>query len=98
RRPRRGQSAHLFRQVRTQGRQLERAIFLQRELSRTAFDAPGMAPLAERLATLLTRPVLVLAPALRPLATSRWPDELEPDGHWLDDGPRESWWRRAPDR
>ena len=44
------QSAHLFRQVRTQGRQLERAIFLQRELSRTAFDAPGMGPLAGRLA------------------------------------------------
>ena len=92
------QSAHLFRQVRTQGRQLERAIFLQRELSRTAFDAPGMGPLAERLADLVDRPVMVLDPALRPLATSRWPDELEPDGHWLDDGPGEIWWRRARDR
>ena len=92
------QSAHLFRQVRTQGRQLERAIFLQRELSRTAFDAPGMGPLAERLADLVDRPVMVLDPALRPLATSRWPDELEPDGQWLPGGPRETWWRRAPDR
>jgi PucR family transcriptional regulator, purine catabolism regulatory protein len=92
------QSAHLFRQVRTQGRQLERAIFLQRELSRTAFDAPGMGPLAERLADLVDRPVMVLDPALRPLATSRWPDELEPHGHWLHNGPREIWWRRAPDR
>jgi PucR family transcriptional regulator, purine catabolism regulatory protein len=92
------QSAHLFRQVRTQGRQLERAIFLQRELSRTAFDAPGMGPLAERLADLVNRPVMVLDPALRPLATSHWPDELEPDGRWLDDGPREIWWRRGPDR
>jgi PucR family transcriptional regulator, purine catabolism regulatory protein len=92
------QSAHLFRQVRTQGRQLERAIFLQRELSRTAFDAPGMGPLAERLADLVNRPVMVLDPALRPLATSRWPDELEPDGQWLDDSPSEIWWRRGPDR
>lgn len=92
------QSAHLFRQVRTQGRQLERAIFLQRELSRTAFDAPGMGPLAERLADLVGRSVMVLDPALRPLATSRWPDELEPDGQWLEDGPREIWWRRGPDR
>ena len=59
------QSAHLFRQVRAQGRQLERAIFLQRELSRTAFDAPGMGPLAERLTDLVNRPVMVLDPALR---------------------------------
>lgn len=92
------QSAHLFRQVRAQGRQLERAIFLQRELSRTAFDAPGMGPLAERLADLVDRPVMVLDPALGPLAVSRWPGELQPDGHWLDDGPREIWWRRGPDR
>jgi PucR C-terminal helix-turn-helix domain/GAF domain/GGDEF-like domain len=92
------QSAHLFRQVRTQGRQLERAIFLQRELSRTAFDAPGMGPLAERLADLVSRPVMVLDPALRPLAVSGWPDELQPDGRWLDDGQREIWWRRGPDR
>jgi PucR family transcriptional regulator, purine catabolism regulatory protein len=92
------QSAHLFRKVRTQGRQLERAIFLQRELSRTAFDAPGMGPLAERLADLVNRPVMVLDPALRPLAVSGWPDELQPDGRWLDDGQREIWWRRGPDR
>ena len=92
------QSAHLFRQVRTQGRQLERAIFLQRELSRTAFDAPGMGPLAERLADLVNRPVMVLDPALRPLAVSGWPDELQPDGRWLDDGQREIWWRRGPGR
>ena len=76
------QSAHLFRQVRTQGRQLERAIFLQRELSRTAFDAPGMGPRAERLADLVGRSVMV----------------LDPDGQWLEDGPREIWWRRGPDR
>ncbi|MGH3202353.1 MAG: helix-turn-helix domain-containing protein [Streptosporangiaceae bacterium] len=92
------QSAHLFRQVRTQGRQLERAIFLQRELSRTAFDAPGMGPLAERLADLVNRPVMVLDPALRTLAVSGWPDELQPDGRWLDQGPREIWWRHGPDR
>jgi PucR family transcriptional regulator, purine catabolism regulatory protein len=92
------QSAHLFRQVREQRRQLERAIFLQRELSRTAFDAPGMAPLAERLADLVDRPVMVLDPALRPLATGRWPEELQPNGHWLDDGHGESWWRRGQDR
>jgi hypothetical protein len=92
------QSAHLFRQVRIQGRQLERAIFLQRELSRTAFDAPGMGPLAERLADLVNRPVMVLDPALRPLAVSGWPDELQPDGRWLDDGQREIWWRRGRDR
>jgi len=35
------QSAHLFRQVRAQERQLERAIFLQRELSRTRVRRPG---------------------------------------------------------
>jgi len=92
------QSAHLFRQVRTQGRQLERAIFLQRELSRTAFDAPGMGPLAERLADLVSRPVMVLDPALRPLAVSGWPGELQPEGRWLDDGQREIWWRRGRDR
>jgi GAF domain-containing protein len=92
------QSAHLFRQVRAQGRQLERAIFLQRELSRTAFSAPGMAPLAERLADLVGRPVMVLDPALRPLAAGRWPEELRPDRRWLDDGRRESWWRPGQDR
>ena len=91
------QSAHLFRHVRAQGRQLERAIFLQRELSRTAFDAPGMGPLAERLADLVNRPVMVLDPALRPLATSRWPEEQPPDGGWLDHGQREVWWRRGQD-
>ena len=91
------QSAHLFRQVRAQGRQLERAIFLQRELSRTAFDAPGMGPLAERLTDLVNRPVMVLDPALRPLATSRWPEELPPAEHWLDHGQREVWWRRGQD-
>jgi purine catabolism regulator len=92
------QSAHLFRQVRSQGRQLERAIFLQRELSRTASDAPGIGPLAERLADLVSRPVMVLDPALRTLAVTGWPDELPPDGRWLDQGPREIWWRHGPDR
>jgi purine catabolism regulator len=89
------QSAHLFRQVREQRRQLERAIFLQRELSRTAFDAPGMAPLAERLAELVDRPVMVLDPALRPLASARWPAELQPQEGWLDDGHGAQWWRRG---
>lgn len=89
------QSAHLFRQVRAQGRQLERAIFLQRELSRTAFDAPGMGPLADRLADLVCRPVMVLDPALRPLATSRWPEQLQPNERWLRDSQRENWWGRG---
>lgn len=92
------QSAHLFRHVREQRSQLERAIFLQRELSRTAFDAPGMAPLAERLADLVDRPVMVLDPALRPLAAARWPGQLQPEEHWLDHGHGESWWRREQDR
>jgi PucR C-terminal helix-turn-helix domain/GAF domain/GGDEF-like domain len=91
------QSAHLFRHVREQRRQLERAVFLQRELSRTAFDAPGMAPLAERLADLVDRPVMVLDAALRPLATARWPGELQPDARWLDDGHGARWWRRGRD-
>jgi purine catabolism regulator len=92
------QSAHLFRQVREQGRQLERAIFLQRELSRTAFDAPGIAPLAERLADLVGRPVMVLDPALRPLATARWPDELQPHRRWLGGGHGDNWWRGGQER
>jgi hypothetical protein len=84
------QSARMFRDVREQRRQLERAIFLQRELSRTAFDAPGMASLADRLATLVDRPVMVLDPALRPLATAGWPEELQPDDRWLDDADGEA--------
>ena len=60
------------------------------------FDAPqGMRGLARRLADLVNRPVMVLNPALRPLAASRWPEELPPDGGWLDDGQREVWWRRG---
>jgi len=46
----------------------------------------------------VNRPVMVLDPALRPLAVSGWPDDLPPDGHWLDDGQREIWWRRGPGR
>jgi purine catabolism regulator len=92
------QSAHMFRHLREQRRQLERAVFLQRELSRTAFDAPGMAPLAERLADLIDRPVMVLDPALRPLATARWPAEVQPHGCWLDGGRGDNWWRRGQDR
>jgi sugar diacid utilization regulator len=92
------QSARLFRDVREQRRQLERAIFLQRELSRTAFDAPGMLSLADRLADLVDRPVMVLDPALHPLATSRWPAGVDPDDGWLADTHHDHWWRgRGPD-
>jgi hypothetical protein len=69
------QSAQMFRELREQRRQLERAVFLQAELSRTVLDAPGMEPLAERLADLIGRPVKVLDGALRPLASARWPSE-----------------------
>ncbi len=69
------QSAQMFRELREQRRQLERAVFLQAELSRTAVDAPGMEPLAERLADLIGRPVKVLDGALQPLASARWPSE-----------------------
>ena len=82
------QSAHMFRDVREQRRQLERAIFLQRELSWTAFDAPGMASLTDRLATLVDRPVMVLDPAVRPLATAGWPEAPQPGEDWLDGQPR----------
>jgi hypothetical protein len=92
------QSARMFRDVREQRRQLERAIFLQRELSWTAFEAPGMAPMAERLATLVHRPVMVLDPALRPLATAGWPEQPQPREDWRDGGQGESWWRRHADR
>jgi purine catabolism regulator len=77
------QSANMFRRVREQRRQLERAVFLQRELTRTAFDAAGMHDLAERLADLLARPVMVLDPALRSLASVEWPADLPPDESWL---------------
>ena len=77
------QSAQMFRQLREKSRQLERAVFLQAELSRTALDAPGMEPLAERLADLIARPVMVLDAALRPLASARWPDSLVPSQAWL---------------
>jgi hypothetical protein len=86
------QSARMFRDVREQRRQLERAIFLQRELSWTAFEAPGMASMAERLATLVDRPVMVLDPALRPLATAGWPEQPQPGEDWRDGGRGESWW------
>lgn len=78
------QSADMFRHVRRQRRQLERAIYLQRELSRTAFDAPGVGSLAERLADLVDLPVMVVDAGLRPLAASRWPDDLEPKPAWLE--------------
>jgi hypothetical protein len=92
------QSARMFRDVREQRRQLERAIFLQRELSWTAFEAPGMASMAERLATLVDRPVMVLDPALRPLATAGWPEQPQPGEDWRDGGRGESWWRRQAGR
>ena len=92
------QSARMFRDVREQRRQLERAIFLQRELSWTAFEAPGMASMAERLATLVDRPVMVLDPALRPLATAGWPEQPQPGEDWRDGGRGESWWRQQAGR
>jgi putative methionine-R-sulfoxide reductase with GAF domain len=92
------QSARMFRDVREQRRQLERAIFLQRELSWTAFEAPGMASMAERLATLVDRPVMVLDPALRPLATAGWPERPQPGEDWRDGGRGESWWRQQAGR
>jgi purine catabolism regulator len=57
-----------------------------------------MAPLAERLADLVGRPVMVLDPALRPLATARWPDELQPHGRWLSDGHGDNWWQGGQQR
>jgi putative methionine-R-sulfoxide reductase with GAF domain len=92
------QSARMFRDVREQRRQLERAIFLQRELSWTAFEAPGMASMAKRLATLVDRPVMVLDPALRPLATAGWPEQPQPGEDWRDGGRGESWWRQQAGR
>lgn len=77
------QSAQMFRELREQRRQLERAVFLQAELSRTAVDAPGMEPLAERLTDLIGRPVMVLDGALRPLASARWPAEVLPSQSWV---------------
>ena len=77
------QSAAMFRQVRQQRRQLERAVYLQRELSRTAFDAPGIGSLTERLADLVNLPVMVIDASLRPLAASHWPQGLEPSQEWL---------------
>lgn len=76
------QSARMFREVREQRRQLERAVFLQAELSRTAVDAPGMEPLAERLADLIGRPVMVLDGELCPLASARWPAGVTPSRTW----------------
>ncbi len=77
------QSAQMFRQLREKSRQLERAVFLQAELSRTALGAPGMEPLAERLADLIARPVMVLDEELRPLASARWPQDQAPSQAWL---------------
>ncbi|MDQ1489683.1 MAG: hypothetical protein QOD57_5802 [Actinomycetota bacterium] len=79
-------SAQMFRELREKSRQLERAVFLQAELSRTALDAPGMEPLAERLADLIARPVMVLDSALRPMASARWPDGQVPSQSWLRQG------------
>lgn len=87
------QSARMFRDVSEKQHQLERAIFLQAELSRTAFDAPGIASLADRLAVLVSRPVTVLDAALRPLATAGWPDEPQPDPSWLSASHGSHWWR-----
>jgi hypothetical protein len=80
------QSAQMFRELREKSHQLERAVFLQAELSRTALDAPGMDPLAERLADLIARPVMVLDSALRPIASARWPEGHAPSQSWLRRG------------
>jgi hypothetical protein len=77
------QSARMFNELREQRRQFERAVFLQAELSRAVLDAPGMASLAERLADLIARPVMVLDTALRPLASARWPNDRMPRQSWL---------------
>jgi hypothetical protein len=77
------QSARMFRELQEQRRQFERAVFLQAQLSRAVLEAPGMASLAERLADLIDRPVVVLDEALRPLASARWPDDQVPSQAWL---------------
>lgn len=77
------QSADMFRQLRGQRTQLERAIHFQRELSRTAFDAPGIGSLTQRLSDLVGRGVMVVDPGLRPLASWRWPSDLAPEQSWL---------------
>jgi hypothetical protein len=87
------QSARLFRDGREQRRQLERAIYLQRELSRTAFEAPGIESLADRLSDLVDRPVMVLDPALHQLATTRWPADISAVAGWLADVHHDRWWR-----
>lgn len=76
-------SAGMFREMSEGRQQLERAMFLQNELSRTALDAPGMDPLADRLAELLGRPVMVVDPLFQRLASSRWPVSCEPGSHWV---------------
>ena len=82
-------SAGMFREMSEGRRQLERAMFLQNELSRTALDAPGMESLADRLAELLDRPVMVVDPSFQRLASARWPGRCEPGSHWQE--------RPAPD-
>jgi sugar diacid utilization regulator len=78
-------SAGMFRNLREQRRQLARAIDLQRELSRTAVEAPGMSSITERLADLVDHPVMVVDPAQQVLASHRWPAGLRPDGSWDED-------------
>ncbi|WP_370326289.1 helix-turn-helix domain-containing protein [Euzebya sp.] len=78
------QSAALFRDVRAQRERLERAVFLQAQLSRTAFEAPGLHSMTARLADLVDRPVMVLDPGLRPLAAARWPDSHSPRDDWIE--------------
>jgi hypothetical protein len=64
------ESAAMYRELREQRRQLERAIQVHDELSRGAFDAPDVAPLAERLSRLVFRRVAVLDSECRLLARS----------------------------
>ena len=52
-----------------------------------------MASLADRLCDLVDRPVMVLDPALHPLATTRWPTDVSPGDKWLTDVHHDHWWR-----
>ena len=78
------QSAQMFREMSEARHQLERAMFIQNELSRTAFNAPGIEPLARRLCEILGRPIMVVDTAMIPVARIRWPTDLEPEPGWFD--------------
>lgn len=77
------QSAQMFRDMQQARRQLERAMYLQNELSRTALDAHGIEALAARLAELLGRPVMVVDADFQPLAEANWQRGVIPDDSWV---------------